>query len=135
MKKQFDFQKLEVYKKALDFVVLAAESIEALPRGNAYFADELLRSSTSIALNIAEGAGEFSPREKARFYRMAKRSATESAGLIDVLKRRCLVPEQLLDRGLDILFEVVSMLTRMVRNRLEKEGKGRGKHKGKGSKR
>ena len=125
MKKQFDFQKLEVYKKALDFVVLAAEIIEALPRGNAYLADEFLRSSTSIALNIAEGAGEFSPREKARFYRMAKRSATESAGLIDVLKRRCLVPEQLLDRGLDILFEVVSMLTRMVRNRLEK-GNGKG---------
>ncbi len=125
MKKQFDFQKLEVYKKALDFVVLAAEIIEALPRGNAYLADELLRSSTSIALNIAEGAGEFSPREKARFYRMAKRSATESAGLLDVLKRRCLVPEELLDRGLNILFEVVSMLTRMVRNRME-QGSGKG---------
>ena len=94
MKKQFDVQKLEVYTKALDFVVLAAEIIEALPRGSAYLADELLRSSTSIALNIAEGAGEFSPREKARFYRMAKRSATESAGFLDVLKRRCLAPEE-----------------------------------------
>ncbi len=94
MKKQFDVQKLEVYTKALDFVVLAAEIIETLPRGSAYLADELLRSSTSIALNIAEGAGEFSPREKARFYRMAKRSATESAGFLDVLKRRCLAPEE-----------------------------------------
>jgi len=42
------------------------------------------------------------------------------------LQCRCLAPEELLDRGLDILFQVVSMLTRMVRNRME-QGKGKGR--------
>ena len=34
-------------------------------------------------MNLAEGAGELSPSEKARFYRMALRSATECAAIID----------------------------------------------------
>ena len=115
--KEFDFQKLDVYQKALDFAVLATEINAALPRGNAHLADQLQRSSTSTPLNIAEGAGEFSPREKARFYRMARRSATESAGLLDILKRLQLAPDEFLSKGHDILFQIVSMLTRMVRNR------------------
>jgi four helix bundle protein len=44
-------------------------------------------------LNIAEGAGEFSPSEKARFYRMARRSATECAAILHVCRRLALVEE------------------------------------------
>ena len=32
--------------------------------------DQLQRPSTSIAFNIAEGAGEYAMKEKARFYRI-----------------------------------------------------------------
>jgi len=39
------------------------------------------RAATSVPLNIAEGAGEYSGAEKSRFYRIAKRSATECAGI------------------------------------------------------
>ncbi|MBW3534903.1 MAG: four helix bundle protein, partial [Gemmatimonadetes bacterium] len=40
--------------------------------------DQLDRAATSIVLNIAEGAGEFSLPDKQRFYRMAKRSERSS---------------------------------------------------------
>jgi hypothetical protein len=36
---------------------------------------------------IAEGAGEYAVEEKAWFYRMTKRSATECAGILDVCHR------------------------------------------------
>lgn len=81
-----------------------------------HLADQLDRASTSVCLNIAEGAGEFSRKEKARFYRMARRSATESAGVFDVLQRRTLIDHRLYDEGQDILLEVVRMLTRLSRN-------------------
>jgi len=43
-----------------------------------------LPASTAVfRLNIAEGAGESSPNEKVRFYRMARRSAIECAGILD----------------------------------------------------
>ena len=79
-----DHEKLTVYQVATEFVVLADIIIEHLPRGRAYLRDQLQRAGLSISLNIAEGAGEYFVDEKARFYRMAKRSATECAGILDV---------------------------------------------------
>ena len=89
------------------------------------------RASLSIALNIAEGAGEFSAQEKARFYRMARRSATESAATLDACFRLRLLAEQRFAAGRDLLLQIVSMLVRMIRNLAEEEaGKGKGKGRG-----
>ena len=59
----FDHERLDVYRTALDFVVFANDVVEQLPRGRGHLADQLQRAATSIPLNIAEGAGEFSPAE------------------------------------------------------------------------
>ena len=64
----FDHEKLDVYKAAIDFVILINSVVENLPRGRAYIADQLQRASASVPLNIAEGSGEFSANEKIRFY-------------------------------------------------------------------
>jgi four helix bundle protein len=62
--KFFDHEKLDVYQAALSFILLIDEMVELLPKGRAYLADQLLRAGTSVALNIAEGAGEYSGNEK-----------------------------------------------------------------------
>jgi four helix bundle protein len=54
----FDHEKLDVYTAAVDFIALAHRIIATLPTGHADLADQLRRAATSIALNIAEGAGE-----------------------------------------------------------------------------
>ena len=77
--------------------------------------DQLHRAALSIPLNIAEGAGEYAVEEKARFYRMAKRSATECAGILDVCERLRLIDEQRQTKGRELLIRVVSMLIKMVR--------------------
>jgi four helix bundle protein len=84
---EFDHERLDVYRVALEFVVLASDVAGRMPKGRAYLADQLQRAATSIALNIAEGAGEFASAEKARFYRIARRSATESAAILDVCRK------------------------------------------------
>ena len=73
----FDHDKLDVYAVAIEFVGVADTIVERLPRGRAYLADQLQRAAISVPLNIAEGAGEFSAGDKARFYRIAARSATD----------------------------------------------------------
>ncbi len=88
-------------------------------------ADQLQRAGTSILLNVAEGAGEYSSKEKARFYRMAKRSATECAAILDVCSRLELVEMGFLDTGRELLLRIVAMLTQMVRRR-EESGTGTG---------
>jgi four helix bundle protein len=72
----FDHEKLDVYRAGIELVILIDQIVEHLPRGRAYLADQLQRAGSSVPLNIAEGAGEYSGNEKIRFYRMAKRSAT-----------------------------------------------------------
>ena len=74
---QFDHERLDVYRVSIGFVALADNTIATLPRGRAYLADQLQRAALSIPLNIAEGAAEWNPKDKKRFYRMALRSATE----------------------------------------------------------
>lgn len=110
----FEHEKLDVYKAAIEFVGVAGDIVESLPQGHGHISDQLLRASTSVALNLAEGAGEFAPAEKARFYRIARRSATESAAILDVCRIRKLIDPEPLSTGRDILLRVVAMLTRMV---------------------
>ncbi|MEM6995058.1 MAG: four helix bundle protein [Myxococcota bacterium] len=88
---------------------------DAFPPGNGDLADQLRRATTSIALNIAEGAGEYSRVDKARFYRMAKRSATECAGVVDVARRLDIIAPLRFDERRAVLFSIVSMLVKMVR--------------------
>lgn len=110
----FDHEKLTVYQVAIEFVILADEVVEGLPRGRAYLSDQLRRAALSISLNIAEGAGEYALDEKARFYRMAKRSATECAGVLDVCQRLGLIEENRYINGRELLIGIVSMLIKMV---------------------
>src|SRR5271167_1846301 len=110
----FDHEKLDVYQVAIALVVLIDEIVEQLPRGRAYLADQLQRAGTSVPLNIAEGAGEYSLQEKGRFYRMAKRSATECASIFDICRRLQLCNEERLVKGRELLIRIVAMLTKMV---------------------
>ena len=112
--KKMDHEKLTVYQTAIEFVVLANEVAEHFPRGRAYLTDQLQRAALSVPLNIAEGAGEYANDEKARFYRIAKRSATECAGILDVCQRLKLIEENLYQKGKELLFGIVSMLVKMA---------------------
>ena len=126
----FDHERLDVYKAAIEFVALANSAAERLPRGRGYLADQLQRAATSVPLNIAEGAGEYSPGDKARFYRMARRSATECAAVLDVCKTLDLLPEDQYGVGRETLLRVVAMLVGLVKT---VEGSGSGSGSGSGT--
>jgi four helix bundle protein len=110
----FDHEKLDVYQRAVEFLDLVDRILEASPKGRAHLKDQLDRAATSVVLNIAEGAGEFSPRDKRRFYRMARRSATECAAVLDIFTRRNHPAAERIQEARALLVRVVSMLVRMV---------------------
>ena len=117
----FQHEKLDVYQKSIEFLVRAEELTRELPKGRAYLADQLRRAALSITLNVAEGAGEFAAADKARFYRMARRSATESAAILDASRVLALVQPQEIAVGRAALLRIVAMLTAMV---LKRTGSG-----------
>jgi len=113
-----DHEKLDAYHIAIEFVILSDAVIEHLPRGRGYLSDQLQRAALSISLNIAEGAGEYASDEKARFYRMAKRSATECAGILDVCRKLQLLDEYKYAKGRDLIVRIVSILTKMAQRKV-----------------
>jgi four helix bundle protein len=121
---RFDCQRLAVFGHAVEAVALIDELAEELPEGRAYIRDQLRRAANSIALNIAEGAGEFVPAEKARFYRIAKRSATECAGQLIVCDRLGLAEAPRIDASLDLLQRVIAMLVTLVQGQGERARNG-----------
>lgn len=110
----FDHEKLDVYKASIKFVILIELIGKQLPKSRYYLVDQLYRAGTSIVLNIAEGAGEFSLREKIRFYRLARRSATECASILDICKHLNLINDELCIKSRNLLLRIVSMLIKMV---------------------
>ena len=131
---QFDHEKLDVYHAAIAFVAVADDVTESIRPKRRNLRDQLDRAATSIVLNIAEGAGEFSANDKARFYRIARRSATECAAVLDICRRRNLVTEEVLRGGRGLLLRIVAMLTAMViaisKASAEKPGSGSGSGSG-----
>src|SRR6516164_11735643 len=110
---ELDHERLDVYQVALDFLVMANGIIEALPRGRSHLADQFTRASTSIVLNLAEGAGKHSKPDKRRYYLTARGSATESAALLDVCLKLKLVEAIAHEEGKEMVVRIVSMLIRL----------------------
>ncbi|MGB0414801.1 MAG: four helix bundle protein [Coraliomargarita sp.] len=115
MAASFDHEKLQVYQRALDVIVLVEAILEKLPKRVAAY-DQLDRASTSIPLNIAEGNGKFTPADRCRFFDIARGSALECAAALDVLSRKRLIAETKAEEGKQLLREIVSMLVGLIRS-------------------
>ncbi|UJR87202.1 four helix bundle protein [Sandaracinus amylolyticus] len=109
------FQRLDVYRAAIEFLALAVEVAARVPRGYAHLADQLRRAATSSPLNIAEAAGRTSDAEAARHYAIARGSAMECAAVLDALKVLSAIDQTRYARGMDLLEREVAMLTKLCR--------------------
>jgi hypothetical protein len=79
----FDHEKLEVYQEAITFIAWLEPVLESLPKSRDA-RDHLDRASTSVVLNIAEGNGKYSLKDRARSFDIANGSALECAAVLDV---------------------------------------------------
>jgi four helix bundle protein len=111
----FHHERLEIYQRSIEALDLCDVVLAQLPPGSGHLKDQLNRAATSIVLNVAEGAGEFSRLEKRRFYRMASRSATEAAAILHILERRSDAPGEAVGQARVMLNRVISMLVRMTK--------------------
>ncbi|MCX6377767.1 MAG: four helix bundle protein [Armatimonadetes bacterium] len=120
----FDHQKLNVYQEAVRFVAWADELIQSIQRGVAA-KDQLDRASTSVPLNIAEGNGRFSVKDRCRFLSNAYGSAVECAACLDVLVAKKLATPEDIEPGKRTLKDIVSMLVGLMNslsNRVAEDG-------------
>ena len=111
----FDHEKLRVYQASIEFIIWLETILQKVPKGNAVY-NQLDRASISIPLNIAEGNGKFTERDRCKYFDIARGSALESAAAIDVLIAKNILNETELIPGKNILRNIVSMLVGLIRS-------------------
>src|SRR5215510_4285050 len=114
MKIYFDHEKLDVYRESIAFCGWVGEFLGAIS-AKAAAKEQLDRASTSIPLNIAEGNGKFSAKDRARFFEVARGSALECAACLDVLLARTLATEEQVVTAKERLARIVQMLVGLLR--------------------
>ena len=109
------YKKLDVYRCAIELLVLAAKVLEDLSKakGNAILADQLKRAALSGPLNIAEGAGKATPADQAKHYVIARGSAMECGAIFDAALVLKLVDDPTAERAEQLVTRIVEMLTKM----------------------
>jgi four helix bundle protein len=111
----FDFQKLEVYKKAQSFH-MNCKSILKLTKAERYVADQLTRASYSIVLNIAEGSGRASAADRRNFFTIARASVYECVAISDMLIQEKQISGEQYLKHMEQASEISKMLFVMIRN-------------------
>ncbi len=85
---QFNFENLQVYQKSLDHVDMIYEVTKEFPKTELYnLTSQFKRAAVSIALNIAEGAGDTNSQFN-RFLQIALDSVKECVVCSTIAKRQ-----------------------------------------------
>ena len=92
---EFDFEKLKVYQKSLDFIDKTFEIYRGLSQDyKISIGSNWIRAVLSIANNIAEGNDKDSDKERTRYLGISSDSARECVSVLNVLKRQNLISEE-----------------------------------------
>ena len=106
-----DAEKLRVYHVALELQCLANTLVPSVHR---VLRDQFERASLSIVLNLAEGCGRVSRRQRRYHFGVARGSATECAAIADVLRLRRLSPPSDCFRARSLAVRCVQMTTKLI---------------------
>ena len=115
---RFDHEKLDVYQLELTFLSWVTKLIEEVRASVGSRAREVLdhldRACLSALFNTAEGNGKRQRRIRAKFFDDARGSGTECAACLDALVAKGICKDARIAPGKDLLFRIVSMLSKLV---------------------
>lgn len=117
----FNFEKLLVYQKSLDFIDKVYDITATFPVNEKFnLTDQFRRAATSIALNIGEGSGG-TDKEFNSFLRISKRSMKECVVCSTIAYRRKYITvddEAFLRTKLVELAKMNSGLSKSIRSKI-----------------
>ena len=111
----FDFQKLEVYKKAKEFNIRTTKLI-AQSKFDSVTNDQLRRASFSIMLNIAEGSARFTKKDKRHFMVISRGSAFECLSIMEYLVDTNQISKEVYDKVFNRIEEISKMLFGLIKS-------------------
>ena len=110
----FEHEKLQVYQLSRELNREICRLTKIAAKGYYDHIDQLVRGGSSITRNLAEGGGEWSPKEKAKFYRYAKRSGAEVAAALDVLVDYEMLRREDVTVAKELVARIIPMLVKSI---------------------
>jgi four helix bundle protein len=111
----FMFENLLVYQKSVDLAEKISNHTDTFPKGNYYLVDQINRASLSIAANIAEGNGRFHKGDRKQFFYISRGSTHECVPLLEVAKRKSLIPHDKAAEMKNELEVIAKMLSGLIK--------------------
>ena len=91
----FNFERLDVWQKAIEFADLIYANTRAFPAEERFgLTNQLRRAAVSISSNIAEGSSRSSKSDFARFTEIAAGSVFEAVSQAFIARRQSLLSEE-----------------------------------------
>lgn len=91
----FRFLNWKVYQDAKQFAHLSFKIVKKLPREYRFeIGSQIIRSGTSVSLNIAEGSGKNSDNDFSHFLNISSGSLFETIASFDILRDNKLIEEK-----------------------------------------
>ena len=113
---RFDFEKLKVYQKALEYVDFVYEMTKDFPKTELFaLRDQFKRASISICLNIAEGSGG-SKIEFHRFLKIARRSVRECIAITEIGFRQEFISDKVKQQSRSFCLELSKMIHGLIKS-------------------
>ena len=114
MKEVFELDVYRLAEELSDLVWYAFDEWE--PKVQHTIGYQIIRSSDSIAANIAEGYGRYTPADRKKFYRYARGSFEETKAWLRKLIRRQVVSRESVQEYTDIINELGPKLNAFIRS-------------------
>jgi len=81
---EFFFEKLKVYQRSLAFAIKLCKIASNFHIKFSRIRDQLIGAGISVPLNIAEGSGRTSQKEKVNFYKISRTSLFECVPILEI---------------------------------------------------
>lgn len=116
MEIRFNFEKLEVWQKAMDLTVEIYKLTEQFPRSEQFsLTDQLRRAISSVTANIAEGTSRISRKDQAHYTSIAYASLMETMNHILLASRLEYIQISLVDSLRIKIQAIAAMLSSLHR--------------------
>jgi four helix bundle protein len=113
---QFDFEKLKVYQRALEYVDFVYKMTKPFPREEMFsLTDQFRRAATSICLNIAEGSGG-SKIEFRQYLKISRRSVRECIAITEISWRQSYIDRETRIQSRAYCTEISKMLNGLIKS-------------------
>jgi len=115
--KTYSFEKLDVWKKSLEFAVKIYKVTKSFPSEEKFgLVNQMRRASISIGSNIAEGSSRKTRKDQGRFYTIAYSSAMEILNQLIISRELNMIDQSIYEELRSDVEVITAMLNRLYKS-------------------